>query len=277
MAPTAPIPAGRGPTTFRARSTSTSPKPESTTGRSWTTPIRTRSPSRSAPAVTGSPSTRQRSGSPRHDRRLGVDRSGRRAQRGPTEDSASSFDSGEAVSEEGATFEQSFDNTGIQLYYCTPQSVRDARRHPGRRGVTRPSTAVRFLPRRRLDGDATSRVDSDLDTRTQRLREKRPPHVDDPVVLARDRRTREVVVRVDAGVGQPRERLLQGAVGALDCRIADVRRVGGSEREFEISIASVSSSPIAYAGWWNFHPSTDRKSHTSPLIAWYSPETRDGS
>jgi len=42
-----------------------------------------------------------------------------------TEDSASSFDSGEAVSEEGATFEQSFDNTGIQLYYyCTPhQSV----------------------------------------------------------------------------------------------------------------------------------------------------------
>jgi len=28
------------------------------------------------------------------------------------------------VSEEGATFEQSFDNTGIQLYYCTPhQSV----------------------------------------------------------------------------------------------------------------------------------------------------------
>jgi halocyanin-like protein len=38
------------------------------------------------------------------------------------EGSESDFDSGEAVSEEGTTFEQSFDNTGIQLYQCTPHA-----------------------------------------------------------------------------------------------------------------------------------------------------------
>jgi halocyanin-like protein len=36
------------------------------------------------------------------------------------EASESDFNSGNAVSEEGTTFEQSFDNTGIQLYQCTP-------------------------------------------------------------------------------------------------------------------------------------------------------------
>jgi halocyanin-like protein len=36
------------------------------------------------------------------------------------EGSESDFESGSAVSEEGTTFEQSFDNTGIQLYQCTP-------------------------------------------------------------------------------------------------------------------------------------------------------------
>jgi halocyanin-like protein len=39
------------------------------------------------------------------------------------EGSESDFDSGDAVDEEGATFEQSFDNTGIQLYQCTPHQA----------------------------------------------------------------------------------------------------------------------------------------------------------
>ncbi|WP_435073782.1 halocyanin domain-containing protein [Halorubrum sp. HHNYT27] len=39
------------------------------------------------------------------------------------EGSESDFNSGDAVSEEGATFEQSFDNTGIQLYQCTPHQA----------------------------------------------------------------------------------------------------------------------------------------------------------
>ncbi|RAW46096.1 halocyanin domain-containing protein [Halorubrum sp. 48-1-W] len=36
------------------------------------------------------------------------------------EGSASDFDSGDAVDDESETFEQSFDDAGIQLYYCTP-------------------------------------------------------------------------------------------------------------------------------------------------------------
>jgi len=39
------------------------------------------------------------------------------------EDSESDFNSGNAVAEEGTTFEQSFDNTGIQLYECTPHTA----------------------------------------------------------------------------------------------------------------------------------------------------------
>jgi halocyanin-like protein len=39
------------------------------------------------------------------------------------EGSESDFDSGDSVSEEGHTFEQSFDNTGIQLYQCTPHQA----------------------------------------------------------------------------------------------------------------------------------------------------------
>jgi serine/threonine-protein kinase len=39
------------------------------------------------------------------------------------EGSASEFDSGDAVAEEGTTFEQSFDEAGIQLYYCTPHQA----------------------------------------------------------------------------------------------------------------------------------------------------------
>ncbi|WP_200530562.1 halocyanin domain-containing protein [Halorubrum sp. LN27] len=39
------------------------------------------------------------------------------------EESESDFESGNAVDEEGKTFEQSFDNTGIQLYYCTPHET----------------------------------------------------------------------------------------------------------------------------------------------------------
>ena len=39
------------------------------------------------------------------------------------EGSESDFDSGHSVSEEGHTFEQSFDNTGIQLYQCTPHQA----------------------------------------------------------------------------------------------------------------------------------------------------------
>ena len=39
------------------------------------------------------------------------------------EGSESDFNSGDSVSEEGATFEQSFDNTGIQLYQCTPHQA----------------------------------------------------------------------------------------------------------------------------------------------------------
>lgn len=35
------------------------------------------------------------------------------------ESSDSEFNSGNAVSEEGSTFEQSFQNAGIQLYQCT--------------------------------------------------------------------------------------------------------------------------------------------------------------
>jgi halocyanin-like protein len=37
--------------------------------------------------------------------------------------SASEFNSGDAVAEEGSTFEQSFDNAGIQLYHCTPHQA----------------------------------------------------------------------------------------------------------------------------------------------------------
>jgi halocyanin-like protein len=39
------------------------------------------------------------------------------------EESESDFSSGNAVAEEGETFEQSFDNTGIQLYRCTPHQA----------------------------------------------------------------------------------------------------------------------------------------------------------
>ena len=39
------------------------------------------------------------------------------------EGSATEFDSGEAVAEEGETFEQSFDSAGIQLYQCTPHQA----------------------------------------------------------------------------------------------------------------------------------------------------------
>ncbi|WP_280586004.1 halocyanin domain-containing protein [Halorubrum sp. Boch-26] len=39
------------------------------------------------------------------------------------EGSESDFNSGDAVGEEGETFEQSFDNTGIQLYQCTPHQA----------------------------------------------------------------------------------------------------------------------------------------------------------
>jgi halocyanin-like protein len=39
------------------------------------------------------------------------------------EESESDFSSGNAVTEEGSTFEQSFDNTGIQLYRCTPHQA----------------------------------------------------------------------------------------------------------------------------------------------------------
>ena len=39
------------------------------------------------------------------------------------EDSESDFNSGDPVTEEGSTFEQSFDNTGIQLYECTPHQA----------------------------------------------------------------------------------------------------------------------------------------------------------
>jgi halocyanin-like protein len=39
------------------------------------------------------------------------------------ESSESEFSSGNAVSEEGTTFEQSFENTGIQLYQCTPHQA----------------------------------------------------------------------------------------------------------------------------------------------------------
>ena len=39
------------------------------------------------------------------------------------EESESDFSSGDAVAEEGETFEQSFDNTGIQLYRCTPHQA----------------------------------------------------------------------------------------------------------------------------------------------------------
>ncbi|WP_435094437.1 halocyanin domain-containing protein [Halorubrum sp. N11] len=40
-----------------------------------------------------------------------------------TENSESDFNSGDSVDEEGYTFEQSFDNAGIQLYYCTPHQA----------------------------------------------------------------------------------------------------------------------------------------------------------
>ncbi|WP_256403511.1 halocyanin domain-containing protein [Halorubrum salinum] len=39
------------------------------------------------------------------------------------EDSASEFNSGSAVTEEGTTFEQTFDSAGIQLYYCLPHQT----------------------------------------------------------------------------------------------------------------------------------------------------------
>ena len=39
------------------------------------------------------------------------------------EESESDFSSGDAVAEEGTTFEQSFDNAGIQLYQCTPHQA----------------------------------------------------------------------------------------------------------------------------------------------------------
>lgn len=39
------------------------------------------------------------------------------------EESESDFENGETIGEEGYTFEQSFDNTGIQLYECTPHSA----------------------------------------------------------------------------------------------------------------------------------------------------------
>ncbi len=39
------------------------------------------------------------------------------------EDSASDFDSGDVVADEGTTFEQSFDDDGIQLYYCEPHTA----------------------------------------------------------------------------------------------------------------------------------------------------------
>lgn len=39
------------------------------------------------------------------------------------EDSATEFDSGEVVAEEGTTFEQTFDDAGIQLYYCEPHTT----------------------------------------------------------------------------------------------------------------------------------------------------------
>ncbi|GAB7010327.1 halocyanin domain-containing protein [Halorubrum trueperi] len=39
------------------------------------------------------------------------------------EESASDFESGDAVDDEGATFEQSFDDAGIQLYYCLPHET----------------------------------------------------------------------------------------------------------------------------------------------------------
>ncbi|MXR51551.1 halocyanin domain-containing protein [Halovenus sp. WSH3] len=37
--------------------------------------------------------------------------------------SAASFDSGEAVAEQGTTFSQTFDSAGNQLYYCTPHQA----------------------------------------------------------------------------------------------------------------------------------------------------------
>ena len=40
-----------------------------------------------------------------------------------TEDSATDFDSGSAVAEEGNTFEQTFDSAGIQLYNCVPHQA----------------------------------------------------------------------------------------------------------------------------------------------------------
>ena len=39
------------------------------------------------------------------------------------EDSAMSFNSGEAVSEAGTTFSQTFDSAGNQLYYCSPHQA----------------------------------------------------------------------------------------------------------------------------------------------------------
>ncbi|WP_049982537.1 halocyanin domain-containing protein [Halorubrum sp. BV1] len=39
------------------------------------------------------------------------------------EDSATEFNSGSAVSEEGTTFEQTFDSAGVQLYYCLPHQA----------------------------------------------------------------------------------------------------------------------------------------------------------
>lgn len=40
-----------------------------------------------------------------------------------TEESASDFDSGDAVDDAAETFEQSFDDDGVQLYVCTPHEA----------------------------------------------------------------------------------------------------------------------------------------------------------
>ncbi|SMO69693.1 halocyanin domain-containing protein [Halorubrum cibi] len=39
------------------------------------------------------------------------------------EGSDASFDSGDAIGEEGTTFERTFEEAGIQLYYCTPHQA----------------------------------------------------------------------------------------------------------------------------------------------------------
>ncbi|GAB3694508.1 cupredoxin domain-containing protein [Halorubrum pallidum] len=39
------------------------------------------------------------------------------------DDSDTDFDSGSAVTEEGTTFEQTFESAGVQLYYCLPHQT----------------------------------------------------------------------------------------------------------------------------------------------------------